>query len=64
MVQMRPEVFVKLTNHLHNIGAIKDLNLLISVKEKLLIFLLVFAVNNSYHKVAEEMQHSMLIVHK
>jgi hypothetical protein len=56
-------VFVKLANHLYNIGAIKDLNLL-SIEEKLLIFLLVFAANNSYHKVAEETQYSTLIVHK
>ena len=63
MVQMRPKVFIKLANHLYNIGAIKDLNLL-SIEEKLFIFLLVFAANNSYYKVAEETQYSILMVYK
>ena len=63
MVQIRPEVFVKLVNHLYNISAIKDSNLL-NVEEKLFIFLLVFAANDSYHKVAEKTQYSTSTVHK
>ena len=63
MVRMRPKIFIKLTNYLRDIGAVKDLNLL-GVEEKLFIFLLVFAANNFYRKVAKETQHSTSIVHK
>jgi hypothetical protein len=47
-------VFIKLANHLYDIGAVKNLNLL-SIEEKLFVFLLVFVVNDSYYKVTEEM---------
>ena len=62
IVQMRPAVFIKLANKLHNRDFVQDLNLL-SVEEKLLIFLLVFMANNSYHKVRKETQHNLVRIH-
>ena len=62
MVRMRPAVFVKLANELRDGGFVQDSNLL-GVEEKLLIFLLVFAANDSYRKVGEETQHSLATIH-
>jgi hypothetical protein len=62
MVRMMPEVFMKLDNHLRNTGTVKDTNLLV-IEEKLPIFLLVFAANDSYHKVGEETQHSLATIY-
>ena len=55
-------MFIKLANKLYNRGFIQDLNLL-NIKEKLLIFLPVFVANNSYYKIGEEMQYSLVIIY-
>ena len=62
MVRIRPAVFVKLANERRDGGFVQDSNLL-SIKEKLLIFLLVFTANDSYCKVGEETQHSLATIH-
>jgi hypothetical protein len=55
-------VFIKLANKLYNKGFIQDSNLF-NIKEKLSIFLLVFTVNNSYYKVGEKTQYSLVIIY-
>jgi len=61
LIRMRPEVFLKLLKWLQINGGLRDTRLL-SVAEKLHIFLLVFSSNQSYRVVCELTQHLLTTI--